>query len=62
MADRERTGMITFDFCIRALFHTPPVLVYKPEAKNSFQKKIRSCIPCVKARDDSDSGDDKDWI
>jgi len=32
-ADRERTGLITYDFFIRALFGTPPVLTYVPKAK-----------------------------
>jgi len=29
-ADRERTGLITFDFFIRAMFGTPPLVPYKP--------------------------------
>jgi len=32
-ADRERTGFITYDFFIRAMFGTPPVLTYEPKAQ-----------------------------
>lgn len=32
-ADRERTGMITFDFFIRALFGSPPILAYEPPSR-----------------------------
>lgn len=32
-ADREKTGLITYDFFIRALFGTPPVLTYVPKPK-----------------------------
>merc|ERR1712139_145318 len=38
-ADRERTGMITFDFFIRALIGVPPLLTYKkPQPEGLFER------------------------
>lgn len=43
-ADRERTGKIPFPFFIRALFGTPPVLVYTPKPrKKSFLASLFGC-------------------
>jgi Ca2+-binding EF-hand superfamily protein len=34
-ADRERTGQIPFDFFIRAMFGTPPLVAYKPPPRGN---------------------------
>jgi len=40
-ADRERTGKIPFDYFIRALFGSPPLLPYRRETKNlSFKQQV----------------------
>jgi len=60
-ADRERTGVVTYDFFIRAVFGSPPVLVYRP-----VQRKEASCFGfCGRSSavdDDSDESEDAfDW-
>jgi len=43
-SDRERTGRIPFAFFIRALFGTPPVLVYTPKPrKTNFLARLFGC-------------------
>jgi len=40
-ADREKTGKVSFDFFIRALFGSPPLLPYKRDMKQaSFSQKV----------------------
>lgn len=61
-ADRERTGCITYDFFIRALFGTPPVLVYKPQPrKSSWFCFCGSATHVVGGDDDDDSEDEAEW-
>jgi len=59
-ADRERTGMITFDFFIRALFGSPPILAYElPSMSDAWRRRFCFCggkgLP---DESDSDGGED----
>mmetsp|Transcript_78429 Transcript_78429/g.196991 ORF Transcript_78429/g.196991 Transcript_78429/m.196991 type:complete len:323 (+) Transcript_78429:85-1053(+) len=61
-ADRERTGMITFEMFIRAIFGTPPLLVYKPKGRAaSLLGAICFCGKPGKG-DDSDEDLDEDGM
>jgi Ca2+-binding EF-hand superfamily protein len=54
LADRERTGMITYAFFVRALFGTPPLIEYKPPSRGSALLS-HVCLCGGKAvRDDED--------
>lgn len=58
-ADRERTDMITFEFFIRALFGTPPLLVYKPPSRaGNLLSQLFLCGRSSATRDDSDDEDE----
>lgn len=62
-ADRERTGMVTYDFFIRALFGAPPVLNYRPAARTGGGASCFGlCGRSSAVDDDSDPEEDEfDW-
>jgi len=57
-ADRERTGLITFEMFIRAIFGTPPLLVYKPKSRSALLMSAL-CLCPGKNHDDSESDEEE---
>lgn len=65
-ADRERTGRIPFDFFIKALFGSPPVIPYQRDSKKtSFKQKLfagmgRCCGSVPEELDQPEDDEDED--
>merc|ERR1712146_837813 len=61
-ADRERTGRVPYDFFIRALFGTPPVLEYHRRVRRrSWLQVLCGCgkAPGAGGADDDSDSDDE---
>lgn len=57
-ADREREGKIHYEFFMKALFGTAPVLKYQPPQRSNSLLSLFGCRSQQKKRDESDSEDE----